>query len=442
MSADAQVIPSPFHVMAKPIGARCNLDCDYCFYLEKEALYPTSTKPLMSDELLEEYVRQYIISQPIDIVTFAWQGGEPTLLGLDFFERVVALQQRHAKGKRIENTIQTNGVLIDDSWSRFFKEHNFLIGISIDGPESLHNRYRLNKGGLGSFDHVMAGLEALKRHQVEFNTLTTVHRGNVEHPLEVYEFLKHIGSRFIQFIPIVERWHKETCSAGASSTNLQGPTFDTCSRVTEWSVPPDQYGIFLNTVFDQWVRQDVGHTFIQIVDVTLGVWMGDPAGLCVFQETCGEALAIEHNGDLYSCDHYVYEDYLLGNITQSPIDKLALSPAQQAFGRAKKETLTIYCKDCEALPLCNGDCPKHRFTLAPNGEEGLSYLCPSYKNFFSHTAPYMRFMSQELKQKRPATSVMAWARDKEQGFPTLKTGRNEPCPCGSGRKYKHCCSLK
>lgn len=438
-----------FHVMTKPAGYRCNLDCDYCYYLEKESLYPAGEKIAMSDALLEQFVSQYIDSQSTETVTFAWQGGEPTLLGLDFFDRVVELQRRYANGRTIENALQTNGVLVDDAWCRFFKEHNFLIGISVDGPEARHNCYRLNKGRQGSFEQVMRGLEALKRHRVEFNTLTAVQRDNVEYPLEVYEFLKQIGSRFMQFIPIVERWpgsgeERQGKTPGRESLGdlshiLHEPSPNDIAPVTDWSVPAERYGVFLNAVFDQWVRQDVGRYFVQIFDVVLSVWIGAPPGLCVFQETCGAALAIEHNGDLYSCDHYVYPNYRLGNLTETPLGEMALSDSQLAFGRAKMETLPTYCRSCEVRFLCNGECPKHRFAMTPDGKEGLNYLCPSYRKFFAYTAPYMRFMAQELSLNRPAALVMAWVKEKDRGFPTLKVGRNNLCPCGSGRKYKQCC---
>ncbi len=440
---------SSFHVMAKPIGSRCNLDCDYCFYLEKEIFYSDRKNTEMSDRMLEHYISQYIASQPTDIVTFTWQGGEPTLLGVDFFQKTVAFQKNYAKGKIIDNTFQTNGVLINDTWASFLKKEGFLVGVSIDGPKELHNKYRLNKGRQGSFDQVKRGINCLRRHQVEFNTLTVVQSDNVLHPEEVYKFLKSIGSRFMQFIPIVERWHDSekdvandtSWGNGKLENHLHDPSQDTAAKITKWSVPAAKYGGFLNDIFDQWVRNDVGHYFVQIFDTALGNWANVPGGLCVFQETCGTALAIEHNGDVYSCDHYVYPDYRLGNIEKSSLIEMVNSHRQRKFGQEKKDNLPNFCKNCEVLTLCNGECPKHRFVDTFDGQTGLNYLCPSYKNFFTHTAPYMKYMANELANRRSPASVMKWTREKDLGFPNHKVGRNDPCPCDSGKKYKQCCRL-
>ncbi len=427
----------PFSVMVKPAGARCNLNCTYCFYQEKDSLYPDARAPAMSDDVQENFIRRYIQSQPGNTVTFAWQGGEPTLLGVDYFRQVVTLQQKHAEGKTIENAFQTNGVLLDDAWCSLFKEHGFLIGLSIDGPEDLHDAYRINKGGAGSFRQVMRGLDCLKKHQVEFNTLTVLHKDNANHPLRIYRFLKQIGSRFQQYIPIVER-------AGVAETedglSLVSPAFPGEALVTDWSIAPEQYGRFLTDVFDEWVRRDVGRVFVQLFDSTLSTWLGKGAELCVYQPTCGRGLAMEHNGDLYACDHYVYPDFRRGNIMDTDLDKLVFSDRQTAFGRAKEESLPGQCRGCEVRVACNGGCPKHRFSMTAEGEPGLNYLCAAHRDFFTHTAPYMRFMADELARGGAPARVMAWAREKDNGFPNLKTRRNDPCPCGSGAKFKKCCA--
>jgi uncharacterized protein len=400
-------ISSAFHIMAKPTGPLCNLDCHYCFYLEKEKLYPAQTRWTMSEEALESFVRQYIQVQNSPVIGFAWQGGEPTLLGVDFFKKVVELQTRYAGGKRVENALQTNGVLLDERWGEFLAEHHFLVGLSIDGPRELHDCYRVNKGGEPSFDRVMQGIEILKRHDVDFNTLTVVHRQNSYHPLEVYHFLKQVGSGFIQLIPVVERRASQPVPDGLE---LISPNSSQEGQVTDWSVEPLQYGEFLIAIFDEWVRKDVGRVFVQLFDVALESWCGLPQNLCVFAETCGHALALEHNGDIYSCDHYVYPENRLGNILEHPLESLVDSAMQQRFGQAKKETLPQYCLKCDVRFACNGECPKHRFLRTPDGEEGLNYLCAGYKSFFQHIDPYMRFMASELRQERPPANVMQWRR--------------------------------
>jgi uncharacterized protein len=398
---------SPFHIMTKPIGPICNLDCTYCFYLEKEKLYP-GTKPgtkswVMSGEVLERYVREYVAAQPQDEVHFAWQGGEPTLLGVDFFRTVVELQRRYANGKTIHNALQTNGVLMDDEWGEFLAEHEFLVGVSIDGPRELHDCYRVDKGQAPTFDRVMRGIAMLKEHKVEFNTLTVVHRRNSEHPLEVYRFLKEIGTGFIQFIPIVER---KAADADGNGLVLIKPSFESAAEVTEWSVEPEAYGRFLSRIFDEWVKKDVGRTFVQLFDVALESWMGMEASLCVFRKTCGSALAMEHTGDLYSCDHFVYPENKLGNIMETALEKLVDSPEQHAFGEAKLNSLPKMCRTCEVRFACNGECPKHRFLTTPDGETGLNYLCAGYKHFFKHVDPYMQFMAGELRAGRPPANIM------------------------------------
>lgn len=421
--------------MAKPAGSICNLDCKYCFYLEKEKLYPHANFE-MSDEVLENFIKQKIEAHETPVVNFAWQGGEPTLLGVDYFKRVVKLQRKYADGKEIENTFQTNGVLLDDYWADFFAQNNFLIGLSIDGPRELHDKYRVNKGNKPTFDQVIKGLEYLKKHEVDFNTLTCVHNHNSQFPLEVYNFLKEIGSGFMQFIPIIERTATEGSQNGLT---LVSPDFKGEAEVTYWSVNAEDYGNFLIGIFDEWVRNDVGKYFVQIFDVALESWYGKRPSLCVFRETCGNAMAIEHNGDLYSCDHYVYPENKLGNILEEHLENLAASPQQEKFGNDKRDKLPQYCLNCEVRFACNGECPKHRFIKTPDGEEGLNYLCTGYKKFFNHINPYMKFMTKELKNKGAPANVMYWAKEKDLGFPSLNVGRNDLCPCGSGKKYKHCC---
>ncbi|MDA2939089.1 anaerobic sulfatase-maturation protein, partial [Acidobacteria bacterium AH-259-A15] len=399
-------LPS-FHIMAKPIGPICNLDCKYCFYLEKENLYPGESNWAMGAEMLESYIRQYIEAQDVPVISFAWQGGEPTLLGVDFFRKVVELEKKYSNGKCIENAFQTNGVLLDDDWCEFLAKNKFLVGLSIDGPREFHDHYRVDKGGGATFDRVMRGARYLKKHQVEFNTLTVVQRHNSYYPLQVYRFLKEIGSGFMQFIPIVERIAEKPNREGLV---LISPSFGQQARVSEWSVEADQYGRFLCAIFDEWVRKDVGRYYVQIFDVALASWSGMDQSLCVFRETCGSALAIEHNGDLYSCDHFVYPENKLGNILENPLESMVNSAQQRKFGQDKHDTLPRYCRQCDVRFACNGECPKHRFIRTPDGEEGLNYLCAGYKIFFHHIDSHMRFMAEELRQRRPPANVMAWAR--------------------------------
>ena len=420
----------PFFVLAKPTGAVCNLQCRYCFYLGKDALYPGVSDFAMDDDVLETFIRGYIRAQPGNHVPFAWQGGEPTLRGLEFFRTVVNLQEKHGGGKTIQNAFQTNGVLLDDDWCGFFKDHNFLIGLSVDGPEEIHNHYRLDKGGHGSFKHVMRGLDYLIKHGVEFNTLTVVHKNNSRHPLDVYRFLKQIGSRFLQFIPVME----QTIGPDPDLPDLEEPV-----SLTEWSVGSEQYGRFLSAVFDAWVRGDVGRVYVQIFDEALAAWAGESPGVCMFQETCGRAPALEHNGDLYACDHYVFPAYRLGNIIDDEFDELVSGERQRAFGENKREQLPRMCRECDVRFICQGECPKNRILRTPDGEPGLNYYCQGYRYFFHHIAPFMRFMAGELQSRRAPANVIAWTKEKDRGFPNLKTGRNDPCPCGSGSKFKKCC---
>jgi uncharacterized protein len=428
-----------FHVLAKPIGPICNLDCKYCFYLEKEVLYPQVKKWSMPDDVLESYIRQYIEAQQTPLVNFAWQGGEPTLLGVEYFRKIVALQKKYANGKTIENAFQTNGVLLNEEWTHFFVENGFLIGVSIDGPRALHDAYRVDKGGQPTFDRVMRGIEVLKRNDVPFNTLTTVHRANSNSPQEVYQFLKTNGSGYMQFIPIVERISTQTTEDGLA---LVSPTFEDKARVAPWSVEPHQFGRFLITIFDEWVRHDVGRTFVQLFDISLQMWFGMESSLCTFRKTCGSALAIEHGGDVYSCDHFVYPKHRLGNIMSDPLSSLARSTMQQDFGNSKESTLPAYCRSCDVRFACNGECPKHRFLRTPDGEPGLNYLCAAYKKFFHHVDPYMRFMANQLVSERAPAAVMGWVAQQDAATAKRELGRNDPCFCGSGKKFKHCCSRR
>lgn len=396
----------PFHIMTKPIGPLCNLDCRYCFYLEKENLYPDKKSWQMNDALLESYIKDYIAAQPIPEVTFAWQGGEPTLLGVDFFRKVVELEKKYADGKKINNALQTNGTLLDVEWCKFFHENDFLVGISIDGPKEMHDRYRVDKGGNPTFKKVLLGLNLLKEHRVEFNTLTVVNRENAKNPLELYRFLRKHGSGHMQFIPLVER----EGSPDGLLTLAEPPTPENAeTAVTSWSVLPRDWGNFLCTIFDEWIRRDVGKVFVQLFETQLGIRMGMPSSLCVFAETCGNALALEHNGDLYSCDHYVYPQFRLGNIAEDSIIELVESPEQRQFGQYKKDSLPAYCRRCEVRFACNGECPKHRFLKSPDGENGLNYLCEGYRKFFNYCDAPLRSIGKLLREGRPATDIMEMA---------------------------------
>jgi uncharacterized protein len=408
-----------FHILSKPVGPICNLDCKYCFYLEKEKLYPGESQWRMSPAVLEQYIRQYIQSQPATEIHFAWQGGEPTLLGVEFFRDAVALQKKHSRGNTISNAIQTNGTLLDDEWCEFLAANRFLVGLSIDGPAELHDVYRVDQHDQPTFEKVMRGLELLKKHGVEFNTLTVVHRANSRRPLDVYRFLKEIGSQFLQFIPLVERAAPaDMKSAGYDFAEPPLPgRRQTGSPVTPWSVEAEQYGTFLCAIFDEWVRHDVGNTFVQLFDVALGNWMGLGSSLCVFAEKCGAALAIEHNGDLYSCDHYVYPRHRLGNVMSQSLGEMVRSPQQTKFGNDKSDSLPRFCRDCEVRFACNGECPKHRFIQTPDGEDGLNYLCPAYKKFFNHIDPHMKAMAWLLgNNEAPARIMEILAADRGQPY--------------------------
>jgi len=413
---------APFHIMVKPIGPKCNLDCQYCFYLEKEILFGDGERWKMDDAVLEAFVRRYIEAQPADPVTFAWQGGEPTLCGVEFFEKVVRWQKQYGKGRQIDNAFQTNGTLLDDTWGEFLKRENFLVGISIDGPAHLHDAYRVKRNGAGSHAEVMKGLEVLKKHKVDFNTLTCVNRANQDHGAEVYRFLKSIGSRFMQFIPIIERLPDEEAErlglSHATPPKFTEEDDNLDAPVTDWSVQPKAYGRFMWGIFKRWVQHDVGNIYVQLFDMALGKWAGVPGGLCVYSEECGRAMALEHDGSLYSCDHYVYPDFKIGNIREQSMSEMADSAFQQGFGKAKRETLPKFCVECTFRFTCNGGCPKHRFLLTPEDEPGLNYLCSGYRFIFGKMDPYMKAMAELYHSGQPPANVMRMIRERRLPKPS------------------------
>lgn len=412
--------PLAFHIMVKPRGAICNLDCSYCFYLRKEQLFDGSRGFRMPDDVLESFTRQYIEAQCVPQVTFAWQGGEPTLMGLDFFRRAVELQKKYAPPQmQVSNSFQTNGLLVDDEWCEFFRENGFLIGLSMDGPPELHDLYRVDKGGHATSDRVLGAMRRMKAHGVDFNILCVVNRSNAKRPLDVYRFYRDEGVEFVQFIPAVEHLGE--------------------GRVTDWSVRADDWGGFLCAVFDEWVRRDVGRIFVQSFDVALEAFAGMEPSLCVHAKTCGNALAIEHDGKLFSCDHYVCPENYLGDIGENAMQGLVASGFQRKFGQDKWDRLTQYCRSCPVLFACNGGCPKDRFVSSPDGEPGLHYLCSGYKRFFTHIAPYMRRMAELLEMQRAPAEIMGELEAASRSAASGGIGRNSPCPCGSGRKYKQCC---
>lgn len=391
----------PLYVMAKPAGSLCNLRCSYCYYLEKKKLYPrseTGNRSFMSDALLEEYIRQYIEAQTMPAVMFTWHGGESLMRSPAFYRRVLQLQRKYARaGIRIDNSIQTNGTMLTDEWCRFFRDNGWLVGVSIDGPREFHDRYRRNQAGTGSFDDVMRGIDMLNRHGVEWNAMAVVNDCNVGHPLEFYNFFKEIDCRYLQFTPVVERIAPD----GLASADDGG----SCA-LAPFSVTPQAWGEFLCAVFDQWVRYDVGQMFVQIFDTTLANTAGVEPGLCSMGRTCGHAAVIEHNGDLYSCDHFVFPRYKLGNIRNKTIFEMMNSDRQIEFGQNKRDALPGQCRACRWLRLCNGECPKNRFAVTADGEPGLNYLCEGYRRFFEHTAPAMAFMHGELMAGRAPANVM------------------------------------
>jgi uncharacterized protein len=433
--------PNAFNVMLKPAGPSCNLNCTYCYYLEKRKLYPGKKDFRMSENFLKDFTKQYIESQDVPVVTFTWQGGEPTLMGLDFYKKALEFQKKYADGKKIENSFQTNGTRLNDEWCKFFNDNKILVGISIDGAEHNHDHYRKTNSGRPSFKRAMKGIELLQKNRVEFNTLSVVNDYNVHFASETYRFLKSIGSVFMQFLPVVER--RTVLNQTENMLSLVPDNYINDAVVTDWSVKGKDFGKFLITIFDEWVRKDVGRYFVQIFDATLANHVGEMPGICVFAETCGDALVMEHNGDLFSCDHYVYPEYYLGNITDTPILDLVKSQRQFNFGINKRNKLPRYCLQCEVRYACHGECPKHRFMKTPEGQSGLNYLCEGYKLFLKHIEPYMEYMAKELNSKRAPANVMTWIKNKEnQVVKPVMPERNDPCPCGSGKKFKNCCSGK
>ena len=392
----------PVHIMPKPAGSACNLNCAYCYYLEKQKLYAESPKQEMSDETLERYIHDYIAIQPGDSVLFTWHGGEPLVRSRAFYEKALALQQKHAAGKQIENALQTNGTLLTDDWCRFLAEHRFLVGISIDGTEEMHDRYRLSRSGRGTWRQVMHGIELLTRHRVDWNAMAVVNDHNVRQPLEFYRFFKSIGCDFLQFTPIVERFYRHADGRLLASP-IEGLT---TAEMAPFSVAPEAWGEFLCALFDEWVRRDVGTFFVQMFDATLAGWMGVPGSLCTMAETCGHATAMEHNGDIYACDHYVFPEFKLGNLHEKSLAEMVYSPEQRQFGENKRKALTPQCKTCEWRFACNGDCPRTRFVTDATGHPGHPYLCAGWKRYFEHVAPYMDFMKRQLMVNLPPAAVM------------------------------------
>jgi uncharacterized protein len=423
--------PEAFHVLAKPTGAICNLGCSYCFFLDKEELYEGS-RFHMSDEVLDRYIKQLIEAHSSPVVTVAWQGGEPTLMGLDFYRRAIEVQERYRKpGTSFENTIQTNGTLLTDEWCEFLKENEYLVGISIDGPQPLHDVNRVNKRGEGTFDKVMRGLRLLQKHEVDYNVLTTVNAVNGAFPLEVYHFLRDdVGTDWMQFIPVVERVDEDG-----------NPAFLNGTYASDRSVGAEQFGQFLSVIFDEWVRNDVGSVYVQTFEATVRNWMGLPSsGMCVFNETCGLGVALEHNGDLYSCDHFVEPEYLIGNVGDANMGDLVGSQRQHDFGMDKRDSLPQYCLDCDVRFACHGECPKNRFIDTPDGEPGLNYLCAGFKDFFHHVDEPMQVMVEAIRAGQSAAPVMQFMSQRDAAFTAsvAQAGRNDPCPCGSGEKTKRC----
>jgi uncharacterized protein len=430
--------PPGFHLLAKPSGSTCNIDCTYCFFLSKEALYPND-KSRMSASTLEAYIRQLLESHRVPEVTVAWQGGEPTLMKLEFFQHAVELVEKHRRPEqRVKHTFQTNGLLLDDDWCRFFKQHDFLVGLSVDGPRELHDTYRLDRRGKGTFDLVMKGWRALRKHEVDFNILCTVNAANQHHGRAVYRFFRdELGASWIQFIPIVERATEQTISiANRGWSEVPGEKrllyTQTGNLVTERTVGSEQYGSFLIDVFEEWVRRDVGQVYVQLFDVTLDAFFGRHL-LCIHAPTCGYGPALEHNGDLYSCDHFVEPKHLLGNIHTTHMLTMVASPEQRKFGEDKRDTLTRQCQGCKVRNWCNGGCPKDRFVLSKDGEPGQNYLCAGLEKFFMHTGPTFNVMAQLYKQGHPPAEVMT-------SIAALDARRDayQPCPCGSGKKFRFC----
>ncbi len=397
----ANPFAKPLYVMLKPAGAHCNLACKYCYYLEKNKLYPTAQRHLMSDEMLEQFTREYIEAQTMNQVLFTWHGGEPLLRSIDFYRKALSLQQKYAGGRRIDNVIQTNGTLLTDEWCEFFAQNHWLVGISIDGPQPDHDHYRLTTAGKPSWKKVMQGIKLLKKHGVEWNAMAVVNAYNANHPLEFYRFFKENGCQFLQFTPIVERLTRH--EDGRTLASLADK--DEIS-LSEASVTPEQWGYFLCAIFDEWVRKDVGKIFVEIFDCTLANWMGISPGICAYSKECGHAGVMEHNGDVYSCDHFVFPEYKLGNIRDYSLIDMLYGEQQQEFSRLKHSSLPRQCKECDMEFACHGECPKNRFMKDKYGDSGLNYLCPGYYHYYQHVAPYMDYMKQELMSQRPPSNIM------------------------------------
>ena len=397
----ANPFAKPLYVMLKPAGAHCNLACKYCYYLEKNKLYPTAQRHLMSDEMLEQFTREYIEAQTMNQVLFTWHGGEPLLRSIDFYRKALSLQQKYAGGRRIDNVIQTNGTLLTDEWCEFFAQNHWLVGISIDGPQPDHDHYRLTAAGKPSWQKVMQGIKLLKKHGVEWNAMAVVNAYNANHPLEFYRFFKENGCQFLQFTPIVERLTRH--EDGRTLASLADK--DEIS-LSEASVAPEQWGYFLCAIFDEWVRKDVGKIFVEIFDCTLANWMGISPGICAYSKECGHAGVMEHNGDVYSCDHFVFPEYKLGNIRDHSLIDMLYGEQQQEFSRLKHSSLPRQCKECDMEFACHGECPKNRFMKDKYGDSGLNYLCPGYYHYYQHVAPYMDYMKQELMLQRPPSNIM------------------------------------
>lgn len=388
----------PVYVMLKPVGSVCNLACEYCYYLEKGGLYPQVKNHIMTEELLEKFIREYMESQTMPQVLFTWHGGETLMRPINFYKKALELQKKYAGGRQIDNCIQTNGTLLNDDWCRFFKDNNFLVGVSIDGPQEFHDEYRRNRQGLPSWVKVMKGIDLLKKHHVEYNAMAVVNDYNADYPLEFYNFFKEIECRYIQFAPIVERILPDG--------HLSPLTSHLSPKLAQFSVDAVKWGNFLCAIFDEWVKADVGTYYIQLFDSTLANWVGEQPGVCTLARTCGHAGVMEFNGDVYACDHFVFPEYKLGNIYTKTLTEMMYSPEQLAFGADKYDKLPTQCKECEFLFACNGECPKNRFLHTASGEPGLNYLCKGYKHFYSHVAPYMDFMKTELLAERPPANVM------------------------------------
>ena len=397
----ANPFAKPLYVMLKPAGAHCNLACKYCYYLEKNKLYPTAQRHLMSDKMLEQFTREYIEAQTMSQVLFTWHGGEPLLRSIDFYRKALSLQQKYAGGRCINNVIQTNGTLLTDEWCEFFAQNHWLVGISIDGPQPYHDHYRLTAAGKPSWQKVMQGIKLLKKHGVEWNAMAVVNAYNVNHPLEFYRFFKENGCQFLQFTPIVERQtrHEDGRTLASLADKDEIP-------LSEASVTPEQWGYFLCAIFDEWVRKDVGKIFVEIFDCTLANWMGVSPGICAYSKECGHAGVMEHNGDVYSCDHFVFPEYKLGNIRDHSLIDMLYGEQQQEFSRLKHSSLPRQCKECDMEFACHGECPKNRFMKDKYGDSGLNYLCLGYYHYYQHVAPYMDYMKQELMSQRPPSNIM------------------------------------